>query len=170
MMTNEDDLLEAPLVRAAHRQLAASLLWSGIREQDWLFLRCAEFEEFCRDVGLRCTGRDIMQRLGRIYHMGNTDLEKALKTGLRDAENQGRMADWLAVCLESRASLPAWLRDAMRRAVAHEAARTPPGARLERLPLVILRGADGETDGDLALLRLCDFREWFGPRKLSWPK
>lgn len=170
MTTDEDDLLEAPLVRVAHRQLAASLLWSGIRERDWLFLRCAEFEEFCRDAGLRCTGRDIMQRLGRIYHMGNTDLEKALKVGLKDAAGQGHMADWLAIYLERRASLPPWLRDAMQRAVAREAARTPPGARLERLPLVVLRGADGEADDDLALLRLRDFREWFGPRKLSWPK
>lgn len=55
---------------------------------------------------------------------------------------------------KERASLPLWLTDAMAQAVRH----APEG----KLPMVVLHELGKRHDGNLVVLRLKDFEEYFG--------
>ena len=61
---------------------------------------------------------------------------------------------WLAVEVKDRASLPAWLLDAIAQA---EACAGP-----HQLPVGVLHAAGQRHEWDLVVLRLGDFVEWFG--------
>jgi hypothetical protein len=63
-------------------------------------------------------------------------------------------SDALAVEVKTRKRLPTWLFDAMQQA--------RDNARGERLPVVVLHQVGGRHDDDLVLLRLADFRAYFG--------
>jgi len=62
---------------------------------------------------------------------------------------------WLCPEIKHRKSLPAWILDAMSQARA--------AARDGQLPIVVLHEAGRRHDDNLVLVRLGDFREWFGP-------
>ena len=62
---------------------------------------------------------------------------------------------WLSVEVKHRKSLPAWILDAMSQARA--------AARSDQLPCAILHESGRRHDDNLVLVRLGDFREWFGP-------
>jgi len=62
---------------------------------------------------------------------------------------------WLCPEIKHRKRLPAWILDAMSQARA--------AARLDQLPVAILHEAGRRHDDNLVLVRLGDFREWFGP-------
>jgi hypothetical protein len=64
------------------------------------------------------------------------------------------LAGGFAVEVKHRRTLPAWLTAAM----AQSARNAPDGA----LPLVVLHEAGQRHADDLVVLRLADFREWFG--------
>lgn len=61
---------------------------------------------------------------------------------------------WLSVECKSRRRLPTWLKAALQQAKVN----APAG----RLPLVVLHQVGQRHDGDLVLLSLADFEEWFG--------
>ena len=62
---------------------------------------------------------------------------------------------WLSIEVKHRKSLPNWIIDAMSQARA--------AARSDQLPCAILHEAGRRHDDNLVLVRLGDFREWFGP-------
>lgn len=62
--------------------------------------------------------------------------------------------DWLSIEVKHRRELPAWLYDAMMQAMAAK--------RGEQLPVVILHERGRRHDDDLVMIRLKDFRDWFG--------
>ncbi len=61
---------------------------------------------------------------------------------------------WLSVEVKHRRGLPEWLKEAMRQAIA--------GAGQAQLPIVVLHQSGCRHAGDLVVLRLGDFVEWFG--------
>ncbi len=61
---------------------------------------------------------------------------------------------WLSVEVKDRATLPAWLLDALAQA---EASAAP-----HQLPIAVLHEAGQRHDRALVVLRLADFVEWFG--------
>ena len=61
---------------------------------------------------------------------------------------------WLSVECKDRATLPAWLMDALDQA---EASATPA-----QLPVAVLHRAGDRHDAALVVLRLADFVAWFG--------
>jgi hypothetical protein len=61
---------------------------------------------------------------------------------------------WLSLEVKDRATLPAWLLDAMAQA---EASATPA-----QLPVAVLHRAGDRYDRALVVLRLSDFVAWFG--------
>jgi len=65
------------------------------------------------------------------------------------------VTDWCSVEVKTRKTLPAWLKEAVHQAVA--------GAWGDRLPLVVLHQKGQRHDGDLVVLRLRDFEDWYGP-------
>src|ERR1051325_5906379 len=62
--------------------------------------------------------------------------------------------DWLSVEVTHRQTLPDWIHDAIRQAVA--------SVRGEQLPLAILHQSGSRHTDDLVVMRLSDFQEWFG--------
>jgi len=62
---------------------------------------------------------------------------------------------WLSPEVKHRAKLPNWLDDSLAQARA--------AARDGQLPIVVLHEAGRRHDDNLVLVRLGDFREWFGP-------
>ncbi len=68
-------------------------------------------------------------------------------------------SDWLAVEVKTRKRLPAWLLAAMQQAQANRTG--------DRLALVILHEVGRRHDDDLVLLRLADFRDYFGSGKVK---
>ena len=63
---------------------------------------------------------------------------------------------WLSVEVKHRKSFPAWLDEAL-----DQAAAASDGGK--RLPVAILHEAGERHGRDVVLVRLADFREWFGP-------
>ena len=61
---------------------------------------------------------------------------------------------WLALEVKDRASLPAWLLDALDQAEA--------SAQPDQLPVAVLHRAGDRHDQALVVLRLADFVTWFG--------
>jgi len=61
---------------------------------------------------------------------------------------------WLAIECKDRATLPAWLLDALDQAEA--------SASAEQLPVAVLHRAGDRHDHALVVLRLADFVDWFG--------
>ncbi len=61
---------------------------------------------------------------------------------------------WLSVEVKSRRTLPAWLLDAVSQARA--------AAAEHQLPVAILHEQGARHNSDLVVMRLSDFREWFG--------
>ncbi len=61
---------------------------------------------------------------------------------------------WLSIEVKTRRALPAWLREAMAQAVA--------AAQPDQLPVVVLHEVGDRHADDLVLLRLSDFKAWFG--------
>jgi len=86
------------------------------------------------------TERRIARRLGgqRHGHLGGADV----------------VSDWLSVEVKHRKTIPAWIKDAMDQAKAN----ADPG----KLALVVLHEHGARSDGDLVILTLGDFRDWFG--------
>ncbi|NPV08049.1 MAG: hypothetical protein HPY83_08815 [Anaerolineae bacterium] len=62
--------------------------------------------------------------------------------------------EWLSIEVKHRRALPQWLTEAMSQAVA--------AAGVSQLPCVVLHEAGSRHDGDLVVLRLGDFCDWFG--------
>jgi len=62
--------------------------------------------------------------------------------------------DWLSIEVKSRKTLPSWLLDALAQAVAAQ--------RGDQLPVALLHQC-GRPYGDALVMRLRDFRAWFGP-------
>lgn len=61
---------------------------------------------------------------------------------------------WLSVEIKHRKKLPNWLEEAMIQAETN--------ASDGKLPVVVLHEANRRHDNDLVMLRLSEFREWFG--------
>ena len=61
---------------------------------------------------------------------------------------------WLSVEVKHRQSLPAWILGAMSQARA--------AARSDQLPVAILHESGQRHADNLVLVRLADFRDWFG--------
>lgn len=62
--------------------------------------------------------------------------------------------DWLSLEVKHRKSLPEWLHDAMRQAVASD--------RGNQLPMVVLHQKQQLYGDSYAVVRLKDFVDWFG--------
>jgi len=76
-------------------------------------------------------------------------------TGRQRGDSPDVAHPWLSVECKHRKRLPAWILDAMDQARA--------AARLDQLPVAILHESGRRHDDNLVLVRLGDFREWFGP-------
>jgi len=76
-------------------------------------------------------------------------------TGRQRGDTPDVAHPWLSVEVKHRKSLPAWILDAMSQARA--------AARSDQLPCAILHESGRRHDDNLVLVRLGDFREWFGP-------
>jgi len=61
---------------------------------------------------------------------------------------------WLSIEVKSRKTLPAWIKDAVSQARA--------AATEHQLPVAILHQEGGRHGLDLVVMRLKDFRDWFG--------
>jgi hypothetical protein len=66
---------------------------------------------------------------------------------------------WLSLEVKDRATLPAWLLDALDQAEA--------SATAAQLPIAVLHRAGDRHDAALVVLRLSDFVDWFAPAKRS---
>lgn len=88
----------------------------------------------------KSTERAMARRLGgkRTGHLGGQDVD----------------GGWLSVECKHRATLPAWLTDALAQARRH--------AGPDQLPIVILHEHGARHDDNLVVLRLADFEQWFG--------
>jgi hypothetical protein len=62
--------------------------------------------------------------------------------------------DWLSVEVKSKHTLPHWLRDALAQARA--------SAGVSQLPIAVLHENGARHDGDLVVMSLKDFCDWFG--------
>jgi len=62
---------------------------------------------------------------------------------------------WLSIECKHRRALPAWIADAL-----DQAAAASDGGK--RLPVAILHEAGERHGRDVVLIRLADFRDWFG--------
>lgn len=84
--------------------------------------------------------RSIAKRLNgeRTGHTGGADV----------------VTDWLCVEVKSRKTLPQWIRDAI--------AQAKRNAGIEQLALAILHQVGQRHDGDLVVMTLADFENWFG--------
>ncbi len=83
----------------------------------------------------------------------------ARRLGGRRVGNSGRDTEdvshaWLSIEVKTRRSLPAWLLGAM----AQARRNSPP----TRLPMVVLHKVGQRHDGDLVVVTLADFQDWFG--------
>lgn len=63
--------------------------------------------------------------------------------------------DWLSVEVKHRATLPGWLHDALRQAVAS-------AQSADKLSVVVLHESGQRHTNDMVVLRLADFVDWFG--------
>ncbi len=63
-------------------------------------------------------------------------------------------SDWLCVECKHRATLPAWLKEAVQQARHYATER--------QLPIAVLHEAGARSAEDLVVLRLADFQAWFG--------
>ena len=96
------------------------------------------------DKTWKATERAIARKLGG---------ERVSKTHLGD-RSPDVVTAWLAVEVKHRRELPVWLKAAM-----SQAARN---AGEGQLPVVVLHESGQRHDGDLVVLRLGDFQDWFG--------
>ncbi len=64
------------------------------------------------------------------------------------------VTNWLAVEVKSKKHLPQWLRDAI--------AQARRNGGISQLAVVILHQVGQRHDGDLVVLTLADFENWFG--------
>ena len=62
--------------------------------------------------------------------------------------------DWLSIEVKHRRTIPAWIIDAMAQAEASQ--------RDGQLPVTILHGHRMPVGESLVIMRLADFRDWFG--------
>ena len=76
-------------------------------------------------------------------------------TGRQRGDTPDVAHPWLSVEVKHRKSLPAWLDEALDQAAAASDGGT-------RLPVAILHEAGERHGRDVVLVRLADFREWFG--------
>lgn len=68
--------------------------------------------------------------------------------------------EWLAIEVKHRATLPGWLHDAMRQAEASK--------RGAQIPVAILHESGQPHAQDLVVIRLADFRQFFGPEGINY--
>jgi len=92
----------------------------------------------------KATERAIARKLGG---------ERVSKARLGD-RSPDVVTAWLAVEVKHRKTLPAWLKGALA-----QAARNAGEAQL---PVVVLHECSQQHEGDLVVLRLGDFVDWFG--------
>jgi hypothetical protein len=76
------------------------------------------------------------------------------RTGPSGRAGPDVVADWLQVEVKTRRTLPAWLLRALQQARV--------GCPEYRLPIVILHQVGERHDGDLVVMTLRDFEDWFG--------
>ena len=95
------------------------------------------------------TERAIARRLG------------GRRTGPTGRPGPDVTTDWLSVEVKTRKRLPNWLSSAL------EQARHGPAGRL---PIVILHQSGRQHSGDLVLMTLQDFRDWFEAIALQLPE
>ena len=93
--------------------------------------------------------------------MGWKDTERAIakrtggvRTGCTGRATSDVVTESLAIECKTRATLPAWLGDAIAQAVRN--------AHGDRLPAVLLHQTGRRHDNDVVCLRLEDFLDWFG--------
>ena len=91
----------------------------------------------------KATERSIARRLG------------GQRTGPTGHTGPDVLTPWACIEVKTRRRLPTWLKEAVHQAVA--------GAWGDRLPLVVLHEKGQRHDGDLVVLRLRDFEDWYGP-------
>ena len=95
----------------------------------------------------KATERAIARHLG-----GVRTSHRNLGTGDADV-----VVGAFTVEVKHRKSLPMWLKEGVAQARRY--------ARDDQLPLLVLHQAGQRHDNDLVVLRLLDFREWFGEVK-----
>ncbi len=76
------------------------------------------------------------------------------RVGTRGTNTEDISHAWLSIEVKTRRALPAWLLAA----VAQARRNAPPS----RLPVVVLHQVGQRHDGDLVMLRMADFQDWFG--------
>ncbi len=86
------------------------------------------------------TERAIAARLGgqRLGHLGGADV----------------VTDWLSVECKHRQTVPAWLKEAL--------AQSRRNAGVSQLSVAIIHEEGQRHDGDLVVMTLADFQDWFG--------
>ncbi len=82
-----------------------------------------------------------------------------VRTGNRGTASGDVVSDWAVVECKERAQLPQWLLGAVAQAERAAAGFTSP-----RLPVVVLHELKGRRIDDLVVMRLGEFKSWFG----SW--
>ena len=85
--------------------------------------------------------RQIAKRLGgkRVGHLGGADVI---------------VDSWLSIEVKSRKQIPQWIRDALN--------QSKRNAGISELPIVILHQVGQNHNGDIVILTLADFQNWFG--------
>ena len=145
-----------------YRNLALSAVLSGVKCKDIPFLRGDWCRELCDWLDLPFDGKGIMRQLGRLWRMSWKDTERELarrlnghRVGNTGSATPDVVTDWLAVEVKTRKALPDWLWQGMAQAV-----RNNDGDG--RLPVLLLHQTGARHDDDFVVMRLYDFREWFG--------
>lgn len=93
----------------------------------------------------------------RVWKAAERAIAKALggrRVGPTGDSTADVVTPWLSVEVKERKRLPAWLLEAMQQAV--------DAVQGDLLPIVVWHQLGARHDDDLVVLRLADFRAWFG--------
>lgn len=80
-----------------------------------------------------------------------------VRSGNRGVASGDVVSDWAVVECKERAQLPQWLLGAVA-----QAERAAAGFTTPRLPVVVLHELGGRRIDDLVVMRLGEFRAWYG--------
>lgn len=80
--------------------------------------------------------------------------ERVPITGRQRGDAPDVRHEWLSIEVKHRKDVPAWLKGAMAQAVA--------SVRGNQLPVSIIHQHGKPHDGDLIVVRMADFKAWFG--------
>ncbi len=93
-------------------------------------------------------------RRGKAHERAMAGRLNGQRVGVTGLATQDVDCGRLSIECKSRKELPAWLLDAVQQARRN--------ARAEQLAVVILHQVGRRHDGDLVVLRLCDWEQWYG--------